>query len=291
MDAGPTRMAHPPRPPHGPPGRSAPFIPPSPPPAGLCGPSAISGCRMLPTLHAADRRATIFSEFVAALRRPDPPPRGWAPAAALIITGTAAAIAALAVAGWVLRDDPGRGFQEGKPGTMMSVALLLAAAALSVLVARSPGPAARRHRSSFWLLLAAALVFLAADDWWMLHERLDLWVHSLVGADPENRITDHLDDVVVAGYGIVLAATAWARCDALLRSPWFVRCAAASGVLFAFMVATDIATDTWVVAEEGAKLMAEAFLVAGLLALTGLPFIARHPGHNERRTRQAACHG
>ena len=55
----------------------------------------------------------------------------------------------------------------------------------------------------FWRLAAIGFVWLGCDDLFTLHEQIDRGVHAVLGWDPEDPITDHLDDLIVAGYGVL----------------------------------------------------------------------------------------
>lgn len=59
-----------------------------------------------------------------------------------------------------------------------------------------------RSAQAIWALMAFGFVFLAADDLFRIHERANHLVHRLLDIEP-TWLTSHLDDVLVASYGVV----------------------------------------------------------------------------------------
>src|SRR5919106_1923878 len=192
----------------------------------------------------------------------------------LILLGvTLVMIAVLVWLGIVWHATPSKYFRERRAGTYYSGALLIAAGAVAVGVAsRTEGPSSRR----FWHVAAAGFVYLALDDVLTIHEEIDRGVHALLGWDPGHWLTDHLDDAIVAVYGIVAVVwTYWHRTH-VLRLRWTTLLLAAAFAGFTAMTALDFAGWSPTV-EESLKLIAETFIVIALLAALHDPALRETP--------------
>ena len=201
-------------------------------------------------------------DAVGRLTRPGPAPRGWARRAALLVVGAAVAALVIALAGWLTRRDPGRYFGEQRPGTLLSAGLLFACAETCRRIHALPGAASFGR---FWAAHAVLFAYLALDELLRVHERLDKLIHWLLGLNARNRISDHLDDLILIAYA-AFAAALWFRARRLLlRLPWTLLTMAAGFVLFAAMLAVDIAAQTKAV-EDGLKLVAGATILSAFLA-------------------------
>ena len=217
-----------------------------------------------------------------AVLHPGPPPPGWAAQAAVVIALVGAAVVAMVVAG-SQEGHPAKYFGEGRVGTKLSAGLLLAAAALCVAIALDPQAGALRR---FWIVSAVGFAYLSYDDLAMAHENIDRLVHQVLGWDPKNPVTTHLDDAIVAGYGVVAAWWAYRHRALLLQLPWTTSTMAIAFAWAAASVLFDAARD-WKTIEESCKTIAEAFIVAALLAAR-LETRAGRPGTGEtarERTR------
>ena len=197
-----------------------------------------------------------------ALRHPGPPPPGLVGPAVVLLVLCLAVVVVLIWLGHVWYDRPHRFFAERRIGTYLSAANLLGTAALSWRTARSlrPAPFAR-----FWSLAAVGFVWLAADELFALHEDIDRGVHAVLGLDPEHPVTDHLDDVILASYGVAAIALAHRYRADLGRLAWMQVILLAGFALFTVMVVADFLN--WPKAlEEGIKVVAGTVILLGFLA-------------------------
>lgn len=189
----------------------------------------------------------------------------------VVLSITVTLVAAFALVGLVARSDPDKWFGEGKPGTLLSVAWLIWAGALSV----GAGLSLRRGGLRLgWCVFGALLILAAADDMLKIHERLDVWVNGLLGWDPDGN-GDVLDDLLVLGYavpGVVIVAVAMRRYA--LRLPGLMWNLALAGMFFGIMVVLDMTElADWL--EEGCKLIAGALIINGVRSARRSPLHAR----------------
>jgi hypothetical protein len=197
------------------------------------------------------------------VRHPGPPPRGLLGTAVVLLAITVAAIAVLIWLGAAWYGAPHQYFREQQIGTFLSVLNLVASGGVSALIAWRvrPAPAAR-----FWWWMGALLVWVGCDDLFGIHEDVDKLLHAFLGLDPNDPITDHADDLIVAAYAVPAAALAWIHRAHLASFPWMVICFATAFGLFAAMVALDY-THVSMAVEESVKLVAGTLILVGLLAV------------------------
>lgn len=201
-------------------------------------------------------------EALRAVRRPGPPPPGFVPAATLLMTACLMAIFGLIWLGHIQYDNPHRYFGERKIGTYLSFVNLVATGALSWVVGQRLG-AGRFAR--FWRVAAVGFVWLGCDDLFTVHERIDRGVHALLGWDPDDPITDHLDDLIVAAYGLVALMLAFRYRVELARLTWMHFVLGIAFGLFTVMVVADFLH--WPKAlEDGLKVLAGTTILVGFLA-------------------------
>lgn len=178
-----------------------------------------------------------------------------------------------------------KAFAEGRPGTYLSMALLLATGFVNFRIRRQRlGSGAPAGATLIWLLIGAGFVFLALDEALQVHEKLDELIHSIGGFD-ETAVTDRIDDVIILAYGLIGlgALVAWRREITGIRG--LVRFLACGLVLMGLQVALDAlsngddvmlwlgvseqsapkVSDAFALAEDAAKIAAEAVLLAGFL--------------------------
>jgi len=55
---------------------------------------------------------------------------------------------------------------------------------------------------AIWLIMAVAFVFLSIDELGMIHEYVDIFIHKIFSIE-ETALTDRIDDMLVALYGLV----------------------------------------------------------------------------------------
>jgi len=98
-----------------------------------------------------------------------------------------------------------------------------------------------------------------------LHEELDRGVHKLLGwHDRRHWLTDHLDDVFVALYGVIALAWADRHFERLVRLRWTALMFGVAFLCFVGMTVLDFAGLTaWL--EDSLKLLAGTLILAGLL--------------------------
>jgi hypothetical protein len=157
---------------------------------------------------------------------------------------------------------PDKYFRERRAGTYYSGLLLLAAGALAFAASRRAGESAARR---FWVVAALGFVYLAADDMLSLHEEADRALHRLVGWYPRHWLTDHLDDAIVASYGVFAALWGFRHRRVLLTLRWTCLLLAVGFAGFAAMVVVDALAHRPVL-EESLKLLAETVIALGVLA-------------------------
>jgi hypothetical protein len=203
-----------------------------------------------------------WSAALEALRRPGRPPAALPATAAILLVLSLAAVVVLIQLGHAWHDDPHRYFGERKVGTYLSFVNLVATGVVAALVAcRLAGsPFAR-----FWRAAAAGFVWLACDDLFVLHERIDRGVHALLGLDPDDPVTDHLDDLIVAGYGAAAVALAYAHRAPLAALRWMLVILTLAFAVFATMVVVDFFHLSKTV-EDALKVVAGTLILVGFLA-------------------------
>ena len=210
---------------------------------------------------------------VRALARPGRPPRRWVVTALVLLAASGALIALTIAAGVSWHGNPARYFGERKFGTYLSFGVLIASAVVCGMIARRLGPVRSRR---FWIGAAALFGWVACDDLFVFHERADRFLHALLGWDPDNRLTDHGDDAIVAVYGVVAAVLAYRHRHHLLGFPWMMLTMAAAFGCFSVMVVYDVMHWSKAI-EDSLKVVAGTLIVVALLAAYFDPAIAARP--------------
>ncbi|HEU4370099.1 MAG TPA: hypothetical protein VFV05_17895, partial [Methylomirabilota bacterium] len=82
---------------------------------------------------------------------------------------------------------------------------------------------------------------------------------------PDHPVTDHLDDLIVASYGVAAMALAYVHRAYLASFRWTLVILAAAFPLFAAMVVLDFRHD-WKSAEDALKVVAGTLIFVGFLA-------------------------
>jgi hypothetical protein len=200
-----------------------------------------------------------------------------------LIGGTTVAVALLISAGWALRGDTYAFFGEHRPGTYLSVGILLASGVRCLRLWREL--AARPLRLG-WFWLGLLLLFAGLDDLLRLHERADHAVNSLLGTDPNGR-GDMIDDLLVAAYALpaVWICGVWLR-NYVLRLRWSMWLFATAAVPFVVMVFCDLGLAGHVAYVIEETLEETSKLYAGALILAAVQAVAEDPLH--RRLARAA---
>jgi hypothetical protein len=200
--------------------------------------------------------------IVRALVRPSPPPPGLLRTGLVLLALSVAVVLALVALGHAWYGNPHRFFGERKVGTYLSFLNLLATGGVAAAIARGLG---RAPVARFWWVAAVGFVWLACDDLFTLHEQIDRGLHALLGLDPEHPVTDHLDDLIVAGYGVAALGLAYRHRAGLQPLVWMQRTLGVAFALFAAMVIAD--TLHWSKAlEDGLKVVAGTLIFVGFVA-------------------------
>ena len=142
-----------------------------------------------------------------------------------------------------------------------------------------PGPLPVGH--TIWLLMAIGLLYLALDELFMFHENLDVFIHEQSSME-ETGLSDKLDDIIVATYGLIGLIVLYRGRSEILRFKFALPyLGSAFGLLF-FSLIFDVLTngeelkeflgggqfacviiDCFFVIEEVLELFAQVFLIAG----------------------------
>jgi hypothetical protein len=176
--------------------------------------------------------------------------------------------------------DIDRHFDEHQFITFVSVIQLAGAALLAarilLLRAWNKERYGWRTRRIFWALVTLGFLFLAVDDLGAVHEGIDHKIHAIFSVY-ETNVTTRLDDVIVLAYGLAGVSVLYVfRKEARVFAPYAAPYLVGALSLFGVMVGLDIVTHEpdliraehirvlLGVAEEGCKLFAECFFLAGL---------------------------
>ena len=211
---------------------------------------------------ALPSRQFSWFETIRAFFRPTPPPPGLARAGIVFLGLSLAAVSVLIVLGEIWYDNPHRYFGERKAGTYLSFLNLLATGCVAAVIAHRLGP---MPFSRFWWATAGGFVWLGCDDLFTLHEQVDRGVHAVLGLDPDDPITDHLDDLIVAGYGVAALGLAYRYRAELRHLTWMQRTLAWAFGLFAAMVVVDFLHWSKTV-EDGLKVVAGTLIFVGFFS-------------------------
>jgi hypothetical protein len=201
-------------------------------------------------------------ERLAHIAHPGPLPRPVAAAGVVLFAVTLALIAVLVWFGVLWHATPSKYFRERRIGTYYSGLLLVASGGVAAALARRAGPASSRR---FWTVAALGFVYLTLDEVLTIHEEVDRWTHATMGWDPKHWLTDHLDDAIVAVYGLVAITWTWWHREDLLRLRWTTILLATAFAGFVIMEMLD-ATGLSATAEDSLKLLAEVVILLALLA-------------------------
>ncbi|MEE8170911.1 MAG: hypothetical protein V3T70_10220 [Phycisphaerae bacterium] len=134
---------------------------------------------------------------------------------------------------------PARPFGEDQPFTFYTVAQYIVCSFVCGQCARRTGGGARR----LWWLMCIGLAFVAADDLLRIHENLDRLIHKAFDADPFNSITDSLDNLILAVYGVIGTIVLVRQRRHVLMLWGFKRGVVWTGVLFTVMLVLDTISD------------------------------------------------
>jgi hypothetical protein len=217
---------------------------------------------------------------VLELLKPGWPSAGWGKLAVLLLAGAVAADLLIIWAGRAFHGDSARYFGERQIGTILPVAALIATGVtcLKLFGRLRPDPFAQ-----FWLWLGVLFIFAGIDDLLRIHEQLDRHIHRLLGLDPANRFTNHLDDLIVALYAVPAMLLGVRHLPRLLRLRWTVITLAAAFGCFATMVILDWREGSRSI-EESFKVIAATLIFTAILGAAGDPQLKETEPAHERLT-------
>jgi hypothetical protein len=194
--------------------------------------------------------------------RPPRIPRYWIGISSALLLLGGLTIAVTWYLGQRLHGNPGEYFGEKKLGTFASVAALAGAAVVCHLTEkRLAGQPAER----FWKWAAYLFGFLALDDGLRIHENIDFLIHRIIGRDRNDPLTTHLDDLIVASYGVVALALGWRYRKHLIQQRLMIQTLMAAFACFAAMVVLDF-TSASKAMEDSLKLVGGILIVIAFLA-------------------------
>ncbi|MCL6282329.1 hypothetical protein M3P21_02210 [Ruegeria sp. 2012CJ41-6] len=178
-------------------------------------------------------------------------------------------------------------FSEGKPGTIVSVLLLLAISVTCFriyILRRRTAANWLQHPSLVWLLIASGFLFLALDDALKIHEGIDKSIHAM-SEMTETSFSDRLDDAIIGVYALIGAIVLYVFRSELTLYRFLAPYLLAGFAVLILSIALDTASNgpgfaLWVTKSESAahslhavletleevcKLLAEAIFLSGFL--------------------------
>lgn len=184
----------------------------------------------------------------------------------LVLVVNAVLAGLFVLAGDLLFDDPAEFFRELMPGTWLSFLELLFVAAIASAIYRQGGGSGRTGLDTFWGVSAAMFTLLAFVEITQINRFLSDALSSLGTLAPEGFID--LDGFLLSVLLVVVAAGLLFYVRDLLAHPRATVMLAVGVLVGATSQALDATlatTSAEFVAEESAKLAAEAFLIGGYL--------------------------
>jgi hypothetical protein len=173
-------------------------------------------------------------------------------------------------------EHPTRWFDEKQTVTAYSALLLYTCALVSAfnfLVCRNLSHLDRDRRSlqSLWALAIPGFAFLMADEFFVMHEGIGRFFAYRVLHLTVSSFADHLDGLVIVGYGVGGLATLLYYSQELKQIRRFFSFMTIGAIFAGLSVALDLRAESlWsTYVEDGAKVLANAsFLLACLSSLT-----------------------
>lgn len=106
--------------------------------------------------------------------------------------------------------NPSRFFGEGRFTLILSCAQLLLTAFFSARIfgERRAAVGTRDYLQLIWVFIALGFVFLASDDAFQLHEKTARLIRVTFQL-PKNDLTKHIDDALIAVYGLAGIVALW----------------------------------------------------------------------------------
>lgn len=173
--------------------------------------------------------------------------------------------------------EPGKGFGEKGPVTLISVLQLVAIGCLLMAIyvrcRNTEGGTSWRSPCTVWAFMGIGFFFLACDEKFQIHEGIDNLIHLLFHMQV-TPMTDRIDDLIVGLYGAIGACVMYCFRKELSTYRRALPFLAAGGVFFVTTVILDfltnepsvfpVALDVWIsgLGEEGCKLLAEGMFLA-----------------------------
>ena len=178
--------------------------------------------------------------------------------------------------GLALLGDPALYFRELAPGTWISAGQIAAAAVVARAIHGRQAEGSRRWFESFWGLCAAALAVLALVELTQPTVFAGKWLQSEAGVHAPSGIAD-VDAVLVVSLLVGLLVILLPHARPLLEHPRAVLLLGAGLALGAASQALDSLwrVSEWeFVVEDGLKLLAEPFILVGLLVVLARTSVA-----------------
>ena len=159
----------------------------------------------------------------------------------ILCFNTIAVVVALIIYQYGGRDHFGeRGFI-----TFLSTFQLLAIAWISGRIAkakRDSSDSSKSQKTFVWRVISWGFVFLAADEFLSLHEVTDLFIHDIFNLQ-ETGLTDRLDDLIIAGYGIFGVWLLWVYRNEFKHSKTAITLFKKGFFLLFMMIILDLASN------------------------------------------------
>jgi peptidoglycan/LPS O-acetylase OafA/YrhL len=218
--------------------------------------------------RARRTRATVYIKLsrqglLSSILRIQPPPAGWIRLASWILAGYAAIVAICLVGGRFLLGDQDKMFGEKQLGTYAAVGVLVMS---GVLCFRIRSRLRGTRLATFWLMFGILMCMTALDDLVRIHERIDRGIHKLMGWDPTNPLTDHIDDFIVLLYSIPAMLLALWHVKKLVQAAFAAHLIILAMAAFLVHVAMDVkGSPQWL--EETVKLLAGTLLMLAFFAV------------------------
>lgn len=206
----------------------------------------------------------VFSwkQEIRSLLRVQSIPASWWRAAIIVYAVDVFVIVGCIVGSKLIHGNTDRMFGEKQPGTLASVAALAGAGIVCLRIRKR---LLGTPLAAFWRAFGILMCLATADDLFQIHERLDRVIHAILLRDGTDRITDHLDDLIVGMYALPAAYFGLRYRKHLIEARLTLQVLAVAFVIFAAHLAFDVLGGSQA-AEESLKLTAACTIMLAFLA-------------------------